>query len=174
MGYETGFRRRGVPPGGRLPESVRERFWEAVNSGLSPTAAATVAGVHGGTGRRVVGPASRHDWPRAGSWADRVGLPGTGGSRGGRGQPQAAQIAPPAGPACVVGRGGDTLEAAAQSSADRGAAAPGFPRRPGDVGVTRDDLPSPLRPAPRGVGPTGQDRAAYRTDTTETRRPQHN
>ena len=51
MGYETGFRRRGVPPGGRLPESVRERFWEAVNSGLSPTAAATVAGVHGGTGR---------------------------------------------------------------------------------------------------------------------------
>jgi transposase, IS30 family len=34
-----------------LPESVRERFWGAVNSGLSPTAAATVAGVHGGTGR---------------------------------------------------------------------------------------------------------------------------
>jgi IS30 family transposase len=34
-----------------LPGSVRERFWGAVNSGLSPTAAATVAGVHGGTGR---------------------------------------------------------------------------------------------------------------------------
>jgi IS30 family transposase len=34
-----------------VPESVQERFWEAVNSGLSPTAAATVAGVHGGTGR---------------------------------------------------------------------------------------------------------------------------
>jgi transposase, IS30 family len=34
-----------------VPESVRERFWEAVNSGLSPTAAATVAGVHGATGR---------------------------------------------------------------------------------------------------------------------------
>jgi transposase, IS30 family len=34
-----------------VPESVRERFWEAVNSGLSPTASATVAGVHGGTGR---------------------------------------------------------------------------------------------------------------------------
>ncbi|BBZ37202.1 hypothetical protein MCNS_28270 [Mycobacterium conspicuum] len=34
-----------------VAESVRERFWEAVNSGLSPTAAATVAGVHGGTGR---------------------------------------------------------------------------------------------------------------------------
>jgi IS30 family transposase len=30
---------------------VRERFWEALRSGLSPTAAATVAGVHGGTGR---------------------------------------------------------------------------------------------------------------------------
>jgi transposase, IS30 family len=51
MGCETGFRRCGVPPGGRLSESVRERFWEAVNSGLSPTAAATVAGVHGATGR---------------------------------------------------------------------------------------------------------------------------
>jgi IS30 family transposase len=34
-----------------VSESVRERFWEAVNSGLSPTAAAAVAGVHGGTGR---------------------------------------------------------------------------------------------------------------------------
>jgi len=51
MGYEIGFRRRGVPLGGRLAESVRERFWEAVNSGLSPTAAATVAGVDGATGR---------------------------------------------------------------------------------------------------------------------------
>jgi transposase, IS30 family len=34
-----------------VSESVRERFWEAANSGLSPTAAATVAGVHGATGR---------------------------------------------------------------------------------------------------------------------------
>jgi len=34
-----------------VPESVRERFWEAVNSGLSPTAAATVAEVAGVTGR---------------------------------------------------------------------------------------------------------------------------
>ena len=50
MGYEIGFRRRGVPLG-ELAESVRERFWEAVNSGLSPTAAATVAGVDGATGR---------------------------------------------------------------------------------------------------------------------------
>lgn len=36
----------------QLPGSVRERFWAAVASGLSPTAAATVAGVHGATGRR--------------------------------------------------------------------------------------------------------------------------
>jgi IS30 family transposase len=43
-----GFRVRGSRG---VPESVRERFWEAVNSGLSPTASATVAGVHGGTGR---------------------------------------------------------------------------------------------------------------------------
>jgi IS30 family transposase len=34
-----------------VPESVRERFWAALNLGLSPTAAATVAGVHGATGR---------------------------------------------------------------------------------------------------------------------------
>jgi hypothetical protein len=34
-----------------LAESVREEFWEALRSGLSPTAAATVAGVAGGTGR---------------------------------------------------------------------------------------------------------------------------
>ena len=42
-----GFRK----PGHEVAESVRERFWGAVNAGLSPTAAATVAGVHGGTGR---------------------------------------------------------------------------------------------------------------------------
>lgn len=49
MGYETGFRRSGWD---QLPESVRERFWEAVGSGLSPTAAATMVGVSGATGRR--------------------------------------------------------------------------------------------------------------------------
>jgi IS30 family transposase len=43
-----GFRVRGS---GGVSESVRERFWEAVRWGLSPTAAATVAGVDGGTGR---------------------------------------------------------------------------------------------------------------------------
>jgi IS30 family transposase len=35
-----------------LPDSVREVFWESVRSGLSPTAAATVAGVCGATGRQ--------------------------------------------------------------------------------------------------------------------------
>jgi IS30 family transposase len=52
MGYVTGFRGRGVPAGGKLPESVRESFWEAVRSGLTPTAAATIAGVSGDTGRQ--------------------------------------------------------------------------------------------------------------------------
>jgi IS30 family transposase len=52
MGYETGFRGPGLPPGGRLPESVRTEFWEALGSGLSPTAAATVVGVAGATGRK--------------------------------------------------------------------------------------------------------------------------
>ncbi len=64
MGYETGFRRRGLPPGGRLPGSVRERFLEAVNSGLSPTAAATVAGVHGATGRAWAKAAGYHTNPK--------------------------------------------------------------------------------------------------------------
>jgi transposase, IS30 family len=56
MGLGTGFRRPGRV---RLPESVREVFWEAVRSGLSPTAAATVAGVEGGTGRQ---------WARDAGW----------------------------------------------------------------------------------------------------------
>jgi IS30 family transposase/transposase len=42
-----------------LPESVREQFWEAVRSGVSPTAAATVVGVSGATGRR---------WARDAGW----------------------------------------------------------------------------------------------------------
>jgi transposase, IS30 family len=52
MGCDTGFRHRGIPPGGRLPESVREEFRAALRSGLSPTAAATVAGVSEKTGRQ--------------------------------------------------------------------------------------------------------------------------
>ena len=42
------FRARGSK---EVLESVREVFWESVRSGLSPTAAATVAGVAGATGR---------------------------------------------------------------------------------------------------------------------------
>jgi transposase, IS30 family len=49
MVYGSGFRE---PGWARLPESVREQFWAALGSGLSPTAAATVAGVHGSTGRK--------------------------------------------------------------------------------------------------------------------------
>ena len=49
MEYPTGFRKQGWP---RLPDSVREQFWDALASGLSPTAAATVAGVAGATGRK--------------------------------------------------------------------------------------------------------------------------
>ncbi|MCV6986669.1 IS30 family transposase [Mycobacterium shinjukuense] len=48
MGYQTGFR----GPGDRVPDGVREKFWKALQSGLSPTAAATVAGVAGLTGRK--------------------------------------------------------------------------------------------------------------------------
>ncbi|MGH3637280.1 MAG: transposase [Mycobacterium sp.] len=51
MGYETGFRRPGWD---QLPESVRERFWAAVRSGLSPTEAAVVAGVSEHRGRQWV------------------------------------------------------------------------------------------------------------------------
>jgi IS30 family transposase len=47
--YSTGFRESGWP---RLPDSVRDQFWEALGSGSSPTAAATAAGVHGSTGRK--------------------------------------------------------------------------------------------------------------------------
>ncbi|GAS92443.1 transposase, IS30 family [Mycolicibacterium brisbanense] len=51
-------------PGSAVPESVRERFWESVGSGLSVTAAATVAGVSQRKGQQ---------WAQeAGYRADRV------------------------------------------------------------------------------------------------------
>src|SRR5450631_2163053 len=49
MKYETWRRKPGSP---RLPESLREQFLEALGSGVSPTAAATVAGVSHTTGLR--------------------------------------------------------------------------------------------------------------------------
>jgi len=48
MGYEVGLRE----PNYRVPYSVREAFWEALGSGLSPTAAATVAGVSATAGQK--------------------------------------------------------------------------------------------------------------------------
>ena len=59
MRYEMGVRRPGWP---RLPESVREVFWEAVQSGLSPTAAGTRVGVHGATGRKWAREAGYQTW----------------------------------------------------------------------------------------------------------------
>lgn len=47
-GLPDGVSRHGV----RVSDSVWERFWEALGSGLSPAAAATVAGVSGNTGRK--------------------------------------------------------------------------------------------------------------------------
>ncbi len=52
MGHETGFRGSGVHLDVESAGAVRATFWAAVRSGLSPTAAATVAGVCGATGRR--------------------------------------------------------------------------------------------------------------------------
>lgn len=57
----AGFRGRGRTV---LPEGTRERFWEAVGSGLSPTAAATVAGVCGATGRQWARAAGYQTDPR--------------------------------------------------------------------------------------------------------------
>jgi len=50
--YQTGFRGHGVHLDVESKAWVREEFWRAVRSGLSPTAAATVAGVSGATGRK--------------------------------------------------------------------------------------------------------------------------
>jgi IS30 family transposase len=52
MGQQTGFRGRGVRLAGEVGALARERFWEAVWSGASPTTAATSAGVSGATGRQ--------------------------------------------------------------------------------------------------------------------------
>ncbi|MCV6985869.1 IS30 family transposase [Mycobacterium shinjukuense] len=47
-----GFRGTGVHLDAESAGLVRERFWAALGSGLSPTSAATVAGVAGATGRK--------------------------------------------------------------------------------------------------------------------------
>jgi IS30 family transposase len=60
MGLDTGFRKAGRV---RLPASVREAFWQALWSGLSPTAAATVAGVSGPTG---------NGWARDAGWQTNI------------------------------------------------------------------------------------------------------
>ncbi len=52
MGFQSGFRGHGVHLGVGSAACVREEFWRAVRSGRSPTAAATVAGVSGATGRK--------------------------------------------------------------------------------------------------------------------------
>ena len=52
MGCGAGFRGSGVHLDIESAALVRKKFWKAVGSGLSPTAAATVAGVAGATGRR--------------------------------------------------------------------------------------------------------------------------
>jgi transposase, IS30 family len=53
------FRGHGVKLDAELASFVREEFWKALRSGLSPTAAATVAGVSGATGRK---------WAKAGGY----------------------------------------------------------------------------------------------------------
>jgi len=55
----VGFRGHGVKLDVEVAASVREAFWTALRSGQSPTAAATVAGVSGATGRR---------WAKAGGY----------------------------------------------------------------------------------------------------------
>lgn len=61
MSRLTGFRGPGRTV---LPEGTRQRFWEAVESGSSPSAAATVAGVCGATGRRWAKQAGYQTDPR--------------------------------------------------------------------------------------------------------------
>ena len=87
--------------------------------------------------------------PRDRQGSDRVGVPGPSRPGQGRRRPQATQAAQAGEESVAVGRGSERLGGAAQSRADRGPAAAGLPRRSGDVGVTRDDLPGPLRSAPR-------------------------
>jgi transposase, IS30 family len=52
MGHTRGFRGHGVHLDVESAALVREQFWKALGSGLSPTAAATVARVSGATGRK--------------------------------------------------------------------------------------------------------------------------
>ncbi|KAA8939201.1 MAG: IS30 family transposase, partial [Mycobacterium sp.] len=68
MSSRSGFRGSGVHLGVESAAAVREEFWKAVRSGLSPTAAATVAGVSGATGRK---------WAKAGGYQSNTKHRGT-------------------------------------------------------------------------------------------------
>lgn len=59
MGCGSGFRGTGVHLDVESAAAVRDKFWDAVQSGLSPTSAATVVGVACATGRR---------WAKAGGY----------------------------------------------------------------------------------------------------------
>ncbi len=59
MGHDMGFRGSGVHLDAESAALVREEFWKVLASGLSPTAAATVVGVCGATGRK---------WAKAGGY----------------------------------------------------------------------------------------------------------
>jgi len=80
-----------------------------------------------------------------------VRIPGTGGSRHREANPQASKPRHLEDRSALLADGVARLEQRHSPGADRAPAAPGFPRRSGDVGVTRDDLPGPLRPTPRGA-----------------------
>jgi hypothetical protein len=105
--------------------------------------------VPAGADRRAAGPAPVHDRPGTGPRPPAGRLwPVSGGGRAEPGgpQPAAGRAAGQAGGGRrAVGRGRATLEPAAQPGADRAAAADRLPRRAGDVGVPRDDLPGPVR-----------------------------
>ena len=81
----------------------------------------------------------------------------------GRSEPTPSRPASQAGVGQSIScRGRGTLSPAAQCRADCGTAETRLPRRSGDVGVARDDLPSPLCPTQKRVGQAGQRGAAHR------------
>ena len=73
-----------------------------------------------------------------------------------RRRPKACKLADQPGAACHRGR---EAEAAVVTAADRRLAEGHLPRRPGDAGVARDDLPHPVHPVPRRAA-QGADRAS--------------
>ena len=134
---------------GRLSLAEREEISRGLAAGLSlraiaaglgraPSTVSREVAAHGGRDRYRAAPADQQAWARAR-------------------RPQACKLATH--PPIACDRGREAPAGAVVTSADRRLVEDHLPRRPGDAGVARDDLPHPVHPVPRRVA-QGADRSS--------------